>query len=169
MNRTLQFIIVCCSMKRILQSVDYKTRSFMQNMTLEQFRATVESGGILSVVLKAQGAAFAIQAETQRGDAVLVDTRRKLPRLFGDPRKALALLREMGIRKAAVDTEAWRPEQADSLHPPRPDKSVKLKAAHEAAELKRVLDERIAMADAQGAIWHEAEDVFDELAAAHAG
>jgi hypothetical protein len=46
---------------------------------------------------------------------------------------------------------------------------VKLKAAHEAAELKRVLDERIAMADAQGAIWHEAEDVFDELAAAHAG
>ena len=36
----------------------------MQNMTLEQFRATVESGGILSVVLKAQGAAFAIQAET---------------------------------------------------------------------------------------------------------
>ena len=100
---------------------------------------------------------------------MLVDTRRKLPRLFGDPRKALVLLREMGIRKAAVDTEAWRPEQADSLHPPRPDKSVKLKAAHEAAELKRVLDERIAMADAQGAIWHEAEDVFDELAAAHAG
>ena len=141
----------------------------MQNMTLEQFRATVESGGILSVVLKAQGAAFAIQAETQRGDAVLVDTRRKLPRLFGDPLKALALLREMGIRKAAVDTEAWRPEQADSLRPPRPDKSVKLKAAHEAAELKRVLDERIVMADAQGAIWHEAEDVFDELAAAHAG
>ncbi len=141
----------------------------MQNMTLEQFRATVESGGILSVVLKAQGAAFAIQAETQRGDAVLVDTRRKLPRLFGDPRKALALLREMGIRKAAVDTEAWRPEQADSLHSPRPDKSMKLKAAHEAAELKRVLDERIARADAQGAIWHDAEDVFDELAAAHAG
>ena len=74
----------------------------MQNMTLEQFRATVESGGILSVVLKAQGAAFAIQAETQRGDAVLVDTRRKLPRLFGDPRKALALLRTRKVGHAGT-------------------------------------------------------------------
>lgn len=141
----------------------------MQNLTLEQFRATVEAGGVMSVVLKAQGAAFAIQAETRRGDAVLVDTRRKQPRLFGDPRKALALLRDMGIRKASVDAEAWRPEQAGSLRPSRPDKSVKLKAAHEAAELKRVLDERIMMADAPDAIWHDAEDVFAELEARYAG
>lgn len=141
----------------------------MQNLTLEQFRATVEAGGVMSVVLKAQGAAFAIQAKTRRGDAVLVDTRRKQPRLFGDPRKALALLRDMGIRKASVDAEAWRPEQADSLRPSRPDKSVKLKAAHEAAELKRVLDERIMMADAPDAIWHDAEDVFAELEARYAG
>lgn len=141
----------------------------MQNMTLEQFRATVEAGGVVSVVLKAQGAAFAIQAETRRGDAVLVDTRRKQPRLFGDPRKALALLRDMGIRKASVDAEAWRPEQTDSLRPSRPDKSAKLKAAHQAAELKRVLDERIMMADAPDAIWHDAEDVFTELEAGYAG
>ncbi|MHB1591198.1 MAG: hypothetical protein ACYCTW_06665 [Sulfuricella sp.] len=141
----------------------------MQNLTLEQFRATVEAGGVMSVVLKAQGAAFAIQAETRRGDAVLVDTRRKQPRMFGDPRKALALLREMGIRKATVDAEAWRPDQADLLRPSRPDKSVKLKAAHEAAELKRVLDERIMMADAQDAIWHDAEAVFAEMEARYAG
>lgn len=143
--------------------------SKMQNLTLEQFRATVEAGGVMSVVLKAQGAAFAIQAETRRGDAVLVDTRRKQPRMFGDPRKALALLREMGIRKATVDAEAWRPDQANLLHPSRPDKSVKLKAAHEAAELKRVLDERIMMADAPGAIWHDAEAVFAEMEAHYAG
>ena len=80
----------------------------MQNMTLEQFRATVESGGILSVVLKAQGAAFAIQAEPPRGDAVLVDPRRKLPRLFGDPRKALALLSEMGINIARRTVAKYR-------------------------------------------------------------
>lgn len=141
----------------------------MQNLTLEQFRATVEAGGVMSVVLKAEGAAFSIQAETRRGDAVLVDTRRKQPRMFGDPRKALALLREMGIRKASVDAEAWRPEQADSLRPSRPDKSVKLKAMHEAAELKRVLDERIMMANAPDAIWHDAEDVFAELEARYAG
>lgn len=141
----------------------------MQNLTLEQFRATVEAGGVMSVVLKAQGAAFAIQAETRRGDAVLVDTRRKQPRMFGDPRKALALLREMGIRKATLDAEAWRPDQTNLLRPSRPDKSVKLKAAHEAAELKRILDERIMMADAQDAIWHDAETVFAEMEARYAG
>lgn len=141
----------------------------MQNLTLEQFRATVESGGIVSVVLKAQGAGFEIQAETRRGDATLVDTRKKMPRLFGDPRKALALLREMGIWKAVVDTEAWQPEQADLLRASRPDKSLALKAAHEAADLKRVLDERIMLADSPDAIWHEAEDVFAELAVRHAG
>jgi hypothetical protein len=141
----------------------------MQNLTLEQFRATVESGGVIAVVLKAQGAAFAIQAETRRGDAVLVDTRKKLPRLFGDLRKALALLREMGIRTAAVDAEAWQPDEASSLRASRPDKSVKLKAAHEAAALKRLLDERIALADAPDAVWYAADDVFAELEAAHAG
>jgi hypothetical protein len=141
----------------------------MQNLTLEQFRATVESGGVMSVVLKAQGAAFAIQAETRRGDAVLVDTRKKLPRLFGDLRKALALLREMGIRTAAVDAEAWQPDQVNSLRASRPDKSAKLKAAHEAAALKRLLDERIALADAPDAVWLAAEDVFAELEAVHAG
>lgn len=140
----------------------------MQNLTLEQFRATVDAGGVMAVVLKAHGAAFAIQAETRRGDAVLVDTRKKLPRLFGDLRKALALLREMGIRTAAVDAEAWQPDQASS-RVSRPDKSAKLKAAHEAASLKRLLDERIALADAPDAVWHAAEDVFAELEAAHAG
>jgi len=141
----------------------------MQNLTLEQFRATVEAGGVMSVVLKAQGAAFSIHAETRRGDAVLVDTRRKQPRMFGDPRKALALLREMGIRKASVDAEEWRPDQADLLRPSRPDKSVKLKVAHEAAALKRVLDERILIADAPDAVWHEADEVFSDLEALHAG
>jgi len=137
----------------------------MQSLTLAQFRSTVEAGGIMSVVLKAQGAAFTIQAETRRGDAVLVDTRRKEPRMFGDPRKALALLREMGIRKASVDAEAWRPDQADLLRQPRPDKSRTLKAAHDAAGLKRVLDERIVIADSPNAAWHDADDVFAELEA----
>lgn len=141
----------------------------MQTLTLEQFRATVESGGVLSVALKAVGAAFAIQAKTRCGDAVLVDTRRKQPRLFGDPRKALVLLRGIGIRKAALDAEAWQPEQADLLRRTRPDRSEKLKAAHGAAELKRMLDHRVIMADAPDAIWHEAEVVFAELDAAHAG
>ena len=140
----------------------------MQSLTIEQFRATVAAGGVTSVVLRAQGAAFAIEAATRRGEAVLVDTRKKLPRLFGDPRKALVLLREMGIKTAAVNAEAWQPDRLSALHAARPDKSAKLKAAHEAAALQRLLEERIAQADAPGAVWHRAEDVFAELDAAHA-
>lgn len=137
----------------------------MQNLTLEQFRATVEAGGVIAVTLKAQGAAFAVQAETRRGDAVLVDSRRKQPRMFGDPRKALSLLREMGIRKASVDAEAWRPEQAGALRPARPDRSATMKAAHEAADLKRVLDAAIKEADSPDAVWYDHDQVFDELEA----
>ena len=105
----------------------------MQQLTLEQFRATVEAGGVMTVTLKATGAAFAMQAETRRGDAVLVDSRRKQPRMFADPRKALMLLRDMGIRNARLDTVAWQPEQAGILRKPRPAAAVQMKAAHEAA------------------------------------
>lgn len=109
----------------------------MLQMTLSQFRTTVEAGGILSVTLKGQGPGFAILGKTRRGEAVLIDQRKKQPRLFADLRKALGLLRELGIRKASVDAEAWQPEQADILRPSRPDRSAQLKAAHEAAEHDR--------------------------------
>lgn len=109
----------------------------MQQLTLAQFRATVEAGGVLTVTLKAQGAAFALQAETRRGDAVLVDSRRKLPRMFADPRKAMLLLRDLGIRNAKLDADAWRPEQAELAKASRPDSSAQLKAAHGAAEHDR--------------------------------
>lgn len=105
----------------------------MQQLTLEQFRATVEAGGVMTVTLKANGAAFAMQAETRRGDAVLVDSRRKQPRMFTDPRKAMMILRDMGIRNAKLDTAAWQPEQADILRKPRPAAAAQMKAAHEAA------------------------------------
>jgi hypothetical protein len=106
----------------------------MQQFTLEQFRATFESGGVVGVTLKAQGAAFSIQAETRRGgDAVLVDTRRKQPRMFIDPKKAMLLLRDIGVRNAKLDTQSWNPEQADVLRKPRPAAAAQMKAAHEAA------------------------------------
>lgn len=134
----------------------------MQTLTLEQFRATVDTGCILSVVLKAIGAGFAIQAETRRGDVVLVDTRKKQPRVFGDPRRALALLREMGIRKAAIDAVDWRPEQADLLRPSRPDKAAALKATHEAAAydkwFRAEVEEAIKEADDPNTKWMSNED-----------
>lgn len=140
----------------------------MQQLTLEQFRATVEAGGVLAVTLKAQGAAFALQAETRRGDAVLVDSRRKQPRMFVDPRKAMLLLRDLGIRSAKLDADAWRPEQANLLKSSRPDSAVQMRAAHEAADLKREIEARIKAADDPNTVWHGHDQVFDELEARYA-
>lgn len=137
----------------------------MQQLTLEQFRATVEAGGVLAVTLKAQGASFALQAETRRGDAVLVDSRRKQPRMFVDPRKAMLLLRGLGIRNAKLDADAWRPEQADLAKVSRPDSSAQMKAAHEAADLQRTLEAAIAEANNPATVWRGHDAVFDELEA----
>lgn len=134
-------------------------------MTLSQFRTTVEAGGILSVTLKGNGSGFAIMGETRRGDAVLIDQRKKQPRLFADPRKALGILREMGIQKATIDAEAWRPEQAAMDRPSRPDRAVVMKAAHEAAALKALLEDRLRQADDPNTVWHDHDPLFDELEA----
>jgi len=138
----------------------------MQHLTLEQFRATVAAGGVMAVTLKAQGAVFAVQAETRRGgDAVLVDTRRKQPRMFADPRKAMMLLRDMGIRDAKLDTQSWRPEQADMLRKPRPAAAAQMKAAHEAAEIKRTIEAAIKQADDPKTIWVSHDELFTEIEA----
>ncbi len=100
----------------------------MREMTLEQFRSSVESGGILSVTLRAEGACFYVNAETRKGDkAVLIATHSKAPRSFTDPRKAMLLLREMGIRNAEIDASAWQPEQIEALRVSRPDRAAAMK------------------------------------------
>jgi hypothetical protein len=57
---------------------------------------------------------------------------------------------------------------AESDNPKHPDKAAVLKATHEAAGLKRLLDERIKLADAPEAVWHDAADVFAEMEALNA-
>ena len=137
----------------------------MQQLNVEQFRAAVESGGILSVTLKAEGPAFSVRAETQRGDAVLIDTRKKQPRMFVDPRKALKLLREFGIHHTQLNAEDWQPEQAESLRVSRPDSAAQMREAHEAAELKRILEERIREADDPNTVWIDHDTLFDAIEA----
>lgn len=53
-------------------------------------------------------------------------------RRFLDPRKALLLLREMGISEAHIDSQKWRPEEREHERKPRPDRSQVMKAAYEA-------------------------------------
>ena len=47
----------------------------MHQLTLEQFRISVETGAVLSVTIRALGAKFRIEAETRRGDATLITKR----------------------------------------------------------------------------------------------
>lgn len=130
----------------------------MQNLTLEQFRATNNAGGVLSVTLKAEGAGFEMQIETRRGVAKLVKARDKSEtRRFVDPRKALLLLRDLGIREAHIDSISWRPEDQEFERKPRPDRSEAMKAAHEALSHTDWLRDKLAKsaADTRPRVSHE--------------
>lgn len=114
----------------------------MHQLTLEQFRTTAETGALLSVTLRAQGAKFYLHAETRCGDATLITGREKTPRAFANPIKALALLRDLGIKEARVETTDWRPQDADLDRKKRPDRADALRASHDAyvrAKLERAL------------------------------
>lgn len=104
----------------------------MQGLTLEQFRASQDAGGVLSVTLKAVGASFEVQIETRRGPTKLVKTRSKgESRRFLDPRKALLLLRDLGIREAHIDGQQWQPDEHLLDHKPGADRAVAMKTSHE--------------------------------------
>jgi hypothetical protein len=148
----------------------------MQHLTLEQLRATNDAGAVLSVTLKAEGAGFEVQIETRRGLAKLVKTRNKDDtRRFLDPRKALLLLRDLGIREAHIDGQKWRPEDQEFERKPRPDRAEAMKAAHEALSHTDWLHEKLAKssADTQRRVPHEqvmseVQAIIDRKRKAHA-
>jgi hypothetical protein len=130
----------------------------MQHLTLEQFRATNSAGGVLSVTLKADGAGFEMEIETRRGPAKLVKARDKNEtRRFIDPRKALLLLRDLGILEAHIDSQRWRPEEHEFERQPRPDRAEAMKAAHEALSHSDWLHQKLAKsaADPRPRVPHE--------------
>jgi hypothetical protein len=105
----------------------------MQSLSLDQLRAATQAGGITSVTLRAEGGAFVVAVATRNGDdGVLVATRTKQPRRFTDLRKAMLLLRAMGIASVQVDATHWKPDEGVA-GTPRPDRSEAMKRAHEAA------------------------------------
>ena len=147
----------------------------MQHMTLEQFRATNDAGAVLSVTLKADGAGFEMQIETRRGLAKLVKTRDKDDaRRFIDPRKAMLLLRDIGIRELRIDGQKWRPEEHELERKPRPDRAEVMKAAHEALSHTDWLREKLARSAANTRprvpheqVMSEAQAVIDRKREAH--
>jgi len=105
----------------------------MQTLNLEQLKAATQAGGVTGITLRGDGAAFVVSVQTQRGEAVMVTTRRQ-PRRFADPRKALQVLRGLGWHQCQVDAAQWRPEERALEKVARPDRSAALKAAHVAAQ-----------------------------------
>ncbi len=108
----------------------------MQTLNLEQLKATTLAGGVIGITLRGDGAAFVVNVQTQRDEAILV-TSRKQPRRFADPRKALQMLRGVGLHECRINTAQWRPEDSALEKTTRPDRSAALKAAHDAAEYDR--------------------------------
>ena len=141
----------------------------MKTFTLEQARSAASSGGVLSANLRPMGSMFMLEFETRNGPVTLIAAVSKEIRRFGNPAKAFEIVRDLGLEGGHFSVAQWRPEERSLDRPTRPDKAAALKAAHQAAGLKRVLDERISLADAPDAIWHDAEDVFAEMEARNAG
>ncbi len=107
--------------------------SASNSFNLEQLKAATQAGGVVGITLRGDGAAFVVNVHTQRGQAVMV-TSRQQPRRFADPRKALQVLRGIGLTDCRIDTSHWRPEDSALEKTARPDRSLALKAAHEAAQ-----------------------------------
>lgn len=141
----------------------------MQTLSLDQLRAATRAGGITSVTLKAEGGAFVLAVVTRSGDdGLLVTTRTKKPRRFTDLRKAMLLLREIGIASLQVDATHWNPDEA-MAGAPRPDRSVAMKRAHEAAAHDRwfrsQVEEALREADDPGTVSIPHEQVMAEMKA----
>ncbi len=104
-----------------------------QILNLDQLKTATATGGVTGITLRGDGAAFVVSIQTQKFEAVLA-TSRKQPRRFADPRKALQLLRGIGWNQCQIDAAQWRPEDRALEKTARPDRSIALKAVHEAAQ-----------------------------------
>lgn len=136
----------------------------MKTFTIEQARSAAASGGVLSANLRPVGSVFALEFETRNGSAMLIASVSKEVRRFVNPIKAFEIVRELGLEGGHYSVAQWRPDDDADRHT-RPDRSLAMKKNHEAGDLKRLLDERIAIANSPDAVWHDAKTVFAELEA----
>ena len=140
----------------------------MKTFTIEQARSAAASGGVLSANLRPVGSMFALEFETRNGSVMLIASVSKDVRRFVNPAKAFEIVRDLGLEGGRYSVVQWRPEEREIDRPTRPDRSLAMKKKHEAAELKRVLDERIEIANDPKTKWLDHEDVFAELEARYA-
>lgn len=138
-----------------------------ESLTLSQFRAALEAGGLESVAVKASGGEFFVTAKPRSGGHVTLATTHGLrKRGFRDAGKAIAVLHEMGAHKVQVDTSAWSPEKAAKSARKRPDTAERQRRAHEAAAhdawFRAQVAEAIREAARPDAVWIPHEEVVRE-------
>ena len=136
----------------------------MKTFTIEQARSAAASGGVLSANLRPVGSVFALEFETRNGSAMLIASASKEVRRFVNPIKAFQIVRELGLEGGRYSLAEWRPDDEIDRQT-RPDRSLAMKKNHEAVELKRILDERIRMADDPNTVWIGHDELFDSLEA----
>lgn len=139
----------------------------MKTLTIDQARSAAAAGGVLSANLRPVGSVFALEFETRNGSAMLIAAVSKKVRCFVNPIKAFEIVRELGLSGGQYSLQDWQPDAAGRQT--RPDRAAAMRQKHEAADLKQVLDTRIALADAPNALWHDAAAVFAELETRDAG
>ena len=83
-----------------------------QYVTLDQFRALVQSGAVKDICLEGMGAGFIVVANLKnKARAVLRALHANTVREYRDPRRAFEQLRALGIVEASVRFEKWEPGQ----------------------------------------------------------
>lgn len=140
----------------------------MKTFTLSEARSAALSGGVLNANLKPTGSSFAIEFETRNGVAILIASVSKEVRHFANPIKAFEIIRDLGLDGGRFSLAQWRPNEREFARPARPDRALAMREAHEAADIKRTLEARIKKADGPDAIWHDHDQMFDELEARYA-
>ena len=137
----------------------------MKTFTLSEARSAAQSGGVLNANLTPTGSTFSIEFETRNGVAVLITSVSKKVRHFANPIKAFEIIRDLGLQGGRFSVADWRPNEREFDRPARPDRALAMREAHEAADIKRTLEARIKKADSPNAIWHDHDQMFDEIEA----
>jgi len=137
----------------------------MKTFTLSEARSAALSGGVLNANLKPTGSSFAIEFETRNGVAILIASVSKEVRHFSNPIKAFEIIRDLGLQGGRFFLADWRPNEREFNRPARPDRALAMREAHEAADIKRTLEARIKKAASPNAIWHDHDQMFDEIEA----
>jgi formylmethanofuran dehydrogenase subunit E len=140
-----------------------------EELNLDEFRATFQSGGFRSVSVVASAGSFFVTAQPRTGKQVtLATTHGKKRRAFRDAGKAIAILHELGARKVEVDTSDWSPNLAGTDAKKRPDTAERQRRAHAAAEhdawFRAEVEQAIREADAPDAVWISNEEIKLEMA-----